>query len=113
MKRPYFASRNHSRRFSRAGSGAGRGVCAAQTPIKTKATTKTRKHEEDQRLMSSSEDESHRHLHDARIAGRDRLAEVRIHLIARRVESGGLVHVRELKPVADVIGLDAELQPPH
>src|SRR2546428_234512 len=104
MKRPYFASRNHSRRFSRAGSGAGRGVCAAQTPIKTKATTKTRKHEEeDQRLMSSSEVESHRHLHDARITGRDRLAEVRIHLIARRVEPGALVHVLELKRVEDVI----------
>src|SRR5215813_2555989 len=42
MKRPYFASRNHSRRFSRAGSGA-RGAGACPRTTKVKATTKSTK----------------------------------------------------------------------
>src|SRR3989442_13345382 len=112
MNSPYLASRNHSSRFSRAASAGFRPCATTPTPITANATTKTRSHEENKtfcRLMSSSEVESERHLHDARIARRGRLAEVRVHLIARRVEPGPFVDVLELKRVQEVVGLDAEL----
>src|SRR5687768_6488812 len=60
----------------------------------------------------SSEAETHRHLHDARSASLRRLAEVRIHLLAGRVELRRRVDHRPVDGVEQVVDLPAELHPP-
>src|SRR6185436_17261631 len=127
MNIPYLASRNHSSRFSFAGSGGfGDGVCAV--PLTT-ATAPKSAGKIDLRINapswllrilrrpsypSASEIEAERHLQRARRARRaaDAVggAEVGVHLRARRVEARGAVDVLELHRVEHVVRLETVLE---
>src|SRR5262245_44874966 len=113
MKSPYFASRNHSRRFSRAGSG-GRvaGTCAPVTTT-TAASAISATPAVRARVMSASEIQPQRQLGDPRRSRRvrdaDRGAEVRVDLITGRVEPHRAIDVLELHRVEEIVDLDAEL----
>src|SRR5439155_11608013 len=61
-------------------------------------------------VRASSERYPYRALHDAGLAGRDRLAEAGVHLVARRVEPGRVVDGGELDVVQHVVHLPTELQ---
>src|SRR5262245_9011984 len=66
MNRPYFASRNHSRRFSRAGSaGRGLGDCASSWVIRNAKTAKTA----EILFIARSEAKPRRELNQARRGG--------------------------------------------
>src|SRR5262245_38569538 len=100
MKRPYFASRNHSRRFSRAASGATPPGCWASpsTPMleRISEATKTRKHEN---FIGCLEAEPRRQLNlpwrrGRRIDAVSR-AERRLRLLAGSVEDRGAIDVDE------------------
>src|SRR6187551_984708 len=108
MKRPYFASRNHSRRFSFAGSGVF-GACARGAPIRNAKAAKTAK----TLLMVFSESESCRQLNQAgrrrRRVDAERRPERRLRLLARGIEHRGAVDVDELDFVQHVVNLAAEL----
>src|SRR5262245_30359780 len=113
MKRPYFASRNHSSRFAFAGSGAGRVVCAPGWTTKNpKAATIAKA--QNARFIWTSEIHSHRELNDPRrprrVRDADRRAEVRVDLHAVRVEPSRAVDVLELDRVEQIVDLRAELR---
>src|SRR5262252_2536065 len=100
MKSPYFASRNHARRFSRAGSG-GRtaGTCAPATTT-TAASAARAAPAVRARVMSASEVQPQRQLDDPRRTRRvrdpDRGTEVRVDLVAGGVEPHRPIDVLEL-----------------
>src|ERR1051325_8632660 len=112
MKSPYFASRNHSRRFSRAGSG-GRvaGTCAPATTTTAASATSAASAALTlrARIMFASEVQPQRQLGDPRRSRRvrdaDRGAEVRVDLIAGGVEPHGAIDVLELHRVEEIVDL--------
>src|SRR5580765_9069861 len=108
MNRPYLASRNHSSRFSRAGSG-GLGACAPGRPTSNANAVKAAK----SCFIHLSEVQSYRKLHDARrpggIGDPDHGPEVGVDLRARGVEPRRAVDVLELHLVEEIVDLGAEL----
>src|SRR5262245_45777185 len=111
MKRPYLASRNHSRRFSFAGSG-GRGDWARGWTIRNAKAAKIAK----TLLMVCSKAEPCRQLNLPRCGGRRvdavRRAERRLRLLARGVEHRRAIDVDELHLVQQIVDLAAELERP-
>src|SRR5712691_8269639 len=140
MKRPYLASRNHSRRFSLAGSTAGldtapacttsagvawaglkacttrAGVVRAFRPAVAIASAMSATPANTRKRIRSSEVQPHRQLDDARRARRvgdaDRGPEVRVDLRAGGVEPRGAIDVLELHLIEQIVDFHAQLRGP-
>src|SRR5262252_5862912 len=122
MNRPYFAWRNHSRRFSLAGSGAALTGCATEVgeaalkgcAPEVNAPTVSASATPIRGRMSTSESDARRQLNHTRrprrIRNADCGAEIRVDLTAVHVEPCRAVDVLEFYLVEQVVDLGAELQ---